>query len=533
MASVKDIFNQAVSVVKNLTLPQKIIAGVLLAGVLGGLIFLSTMGGKTDYNVLFSGLSAEDAGSVVAKLKEQRIDYQLSESGSAVLVPAAKVYETRLNLAAEGLPRGGGVGFELFDKTNLGTTDFVQKLNYQRAVQGELARTIRQFKQVKDARVHVATPKESVFVEDTKPPSASVSLTMAGQEKLAKEQIMAIVHLVASAVPGLTSENITVVDTQGRLLFRKEGDDVSMLSATQLEYQLKVENALRTKVESLLEEVVGVNKALARVTVDMDFNKVDLTEENFDPDGQVTRSEQLLIEQEGAEKPAAGIPGVKGELATFSETQGGAGGGKKEGPYRKNITRNYEISRKTRHVQESVGTIKRLSVAVMVDGVYEESKDKDGKKTLVYKPRNAEELDHFVKMTRNAIGFDPERGDKVEVVAMPFYLSSVVEPEADPLEKWRGLFEHLAVPLVLLLVAVAFIMFVIRPFIRLLGNQQLEAQRKAELAARSALKRGTEEQEDLSLTPIGMSDKEKMYKLAQSDPERAADLVRRWLREEM
>ncbi|MCJ7600081.1 MAG: flagellar M-ring protein FliF [Desulfobulbaceae bacterium] len=529
MATVKDIFNQAVSVIKNLTLPQKFITGVLVAGVVGGMIFLSTIGGKIDYHVLFSGLSAEDAASVIAKLKEQRIDYRLSESASAVLVPAANVYETRLNLAAEGLPRGGGVGFEIFDQISLGTTDFVQKLNYQRAVQGELARTIRQFKQVRDARVHIATPKESVFVEDTKPPSASVSLTMAGQEKLAKEQIMAIVHLVASAVPGLTSENITVVDTLGRLLFRKEGDDVSMISATQLEYQLKVENALRTKVESLLEEVVGVNKALARVTVDMDFNKVDVTEENFDPDGQVIRSEQLSIEQEGGEQAGGGIPGVKGELSTFTET--GGAGGKTEGANRKNITRNYEISRKTRHIQESVGTIKRLSVAVMVDGVYEESKDKDGKKTLVYKPRGAEELDHFVKMTQNAIGFDPDRGDKVEVVAMPFYLSSVVEPEADPLEKWRSLFEHLAVPFVLLLVAVAFIMFVIRPFIRLLGKQQLEAQRQTKLAARSGLKMG--EEEDLTLQPLGMTDKEKIYKLAQSDPERAADLVRRWLREGM
>ena len=533
MAPVKDIFKQAVGEIKNLTPAQKIIAGVLVAGVLGAMIFLSTLGGKTDYNVLFSGLSAEDAASVLAKLKEQRIEYQLSESGSAILVPSANVYETRLNLAAEGLPRGGGVGFELFDQTNLGTTDFVQKLNYQRAVQGELSRTIRQFKQVRDARVHIATPKESVFVEDSKPPSASVSLTMTGQEKLAKEQIMAIVHLVASAIPGLTSENITIVDTQGRLLFRKEGDDASMLSATQLEYQMKVENGLRSKVESMLEEVVGANKALARVTVDMDFNKVDVTEENFDPDGQVVRSEQLLLEQEGGSDAGGGIPGVKGELATFTET--GGAGDKTEGLRKRNITRNYEIARKTRHVQESVGTIKRLSVAVMVDGVYEEGKGQDGKKTLVYKPRSAEELAHFAKMTQNAIGFDPERGDKVEVVAMPFYLSAVVEPEEDPIEKWRGLLEHLAVPVVLLLVAIAFLFFVVRPFLRMLSNQQLETQRQAEMATKTtaASGGGGEEQEDLSLLPLGMTDKEKIYKLAQSDPERAADLVRRWLREEM
>jgi flagellar M-ring protein FliF len=536
MAPVKDIFKQAVGEIKNLTPAQKIIAAVLVAGVLGAMIFLSTLGGKTDYQVLYSGLSAEDAASVIAKLKEQRIEYQLSESGSAILVPAASVYETRLNLAAEGLPRGGGVGFELFDQTNLGTTDFVQKLNYQRAVQGELARTIRQFKQVRDARVHIATPKESVFVEDSKPPSASVSLTMAGQEKLAKEQIMAIVHLVASAVPGLASENITIVDTQGRLLFRKEGDESSMLSATQLEYQMKVENALRSKVESMLEEVVGANKALARVTVDMDFNKVDVTEENFDPDGQVVRSEQLLLEQEGGAEEGGGIPGVKGELATFSQA-GGAGGEQTEGLRRRNITRNYEIARKTRHVQEAVGAVKRLSVAVMVDGVYEEGKGQDGKKTLVYKPRSAEELAHFAKMTENAIGFDPERGDKVEVVAMPFYLSAIVEPEPDPLEKWRSLLEHLAVPVVLLLVAVAFLFFVVRPFLRMLSNQQLETQRQAEMAARTAAAPGArgvaEEPEDLTLQPLGMTDKEKIYKLAQSDPERAADLVRRWLREEM
>lgn len=530
MAPLKDITDQALTVIKDLTFVQKIIATVIVVSVLVGMLALTMTDGKKDYNVLFSGMSAEDAAGVIAKLKEQRIDYQLAESGSAVLVPAANVYETRLNLAALGLPRGGGVGFEIFDKSSLGTTDFVQRLNYQRAVQGELTRTIRQFKQVRDARVHIATPKESVFVEDSRPASASVSLTMAGQEKLDKSEIMAIVHLVASAVPGLTSENITVVDTLGRLLFRKEGDEVSMLSATQLEYQLKVENGLRRKVESMLEEVVGVNKSLARVTVDMDFNQVDVTEESFDPEGQVVRSEQMLLEQEGAGQDGAGIPGVKGQLATFTETSGEGGEG---GDFRrKNFTRNYEITRKTRRVQETIGTIKRLSVAVMVDGVYEEKEDKDGGKSLVYKPRSDTELAHFVKMTQNAIGYDSDRGDQVEVVAMPFYLSSVVEPELDPLEKWRNLAETLAVPLVLLVVAVSFLMFVVRPFLRLLANQHLESQRTKEAALRPA-GAGESEEEDFSLTPRGMTDKERIYKLAQSDPERAADLVRRWLREEM
>ncbi|MFH1218124.1 MAG: flagellar basal-body MS-ring/collar protein FliF [Pseudomonadota bacterium] len=533
MAPLRDISNQAVSVVRSLTLPQKIIAGLIVGAVLAAMLFLSFMGTKPSYAVLYSGLAPEDAAGVVEKLKEQRIDYQLAENGTAVLVPGSSVYETRLTLAAEGLPRGGGVGFELFDKSSFGTTDFVQQLNYQRAVQGELARTIRQFKQVRDARVHIATPKESVFVEDSKPPSASVSLTMAGQEKLAKSEIMAIVHLVASAVPGLTSENITVVDTVGRLLFRKEGDDASMLSATQLEYQTKVEGDLRKKVESMLEEVVGVNKALARVTVDLDFNKVAVTEESFDPDGQVIRSEQLLLEKQGGAEDAGGIPGVKGQLATFTET--GDAATSTDGFNRKNVTRNYEITRKTRQIQEGIGAIKRLSVAVMVDGVYEENSDKDGKKSLVYKARSPEELQRFAKMTQNAIGFDPDRGDQVEVVAMPFYLSSVVPPEPDPLDKWRSLIENLAVPATLLLVALAFLLFVVRPFLRLLGNQQLASQRKLEPSAQTGglVEGGGEDAEDLTLQPRAMSDKEKIYKLAQSDPERAADLVRRWLREEM
>lgn len=532
MAPLRDISNQAVSVIKSLTLPQKIIAGFIVAAVLVAMLSLSFMGAKPNYSVLYSGLTPEDAAGVIARLKEQRIDYQLAENGTAVLVPGPTVHETRLTLAGEGLPRGGGVGFELFDKSSFGTTDFVQQLNYQRAVQGELARTIRQFKQVSDARVHIATPKESVFVEESRPPSASVSLTMNGQENLAKSEIMAIVHLVASAVPGLTSENITVVDTVGRLLFRKESDDAAMLSATQLEYQTKVESDLRKKVESMLEEVVGVNKALARVTVDLDFNKVAVTEESFDPDGQVIRSEQFLLEKQGGEEDTGGIPGVKGQLATFTET--GDAATSTEGFNRKNITRNYEITRKTRQVQEGVGVIKRLSVAVMVDGAYEESKDKDGKKSLVYKARSPEELQHFAKMTQNAIGFDPDRGDQVEVVAMPFYLSSVVPPEPDPLEKWHALIENLAVPIALLLVALAFLLFVVRPFLRLLSKQQQEAQRKAELAAQAGLleTRG-EDGEDLTFQPLGMTDKERIYKLAQSDPERAADLVRRWLREEM
>lgn len=538
MAGPKEIFAQFASVFRGLTPIQKLVALAVVAVVVGGLIAITTVGGEAtgEYKVLFSGLTQEDAAEVVNRLKEQRIPYKLSEDGGAILVPASQVYEVRLSLAGQGIPRGGGVGFEVFDQTNLGTTDFVQRLNYQRALQGELSRTIRQFQQVLEARVHIATPKESVFVEDEKPVTASVSVKLRGREQLSQHQVQSIVNLVACAVPGLTPENITLVDTAGRLLYRKSGDQVGVLSGNQLEYQFKVEDTLRKKVESMLEEVVGVGRVRASVTADIDFNRKEVTEENFDPEVQVVRSEQTLTEEDQRGGPSPqGIPGAKGELATFAESGEGAGQG--NAYKRSNVTRNYEISRQTRHVQELGGTVKRLSVAVMVDGTYDKSVDKEKGASLQYKPRSPEEMQYFQKLVRNAIGYNEERGDQVEVASMAFALSAMVEPEPAAIEKWREVMEWLAMPIVYLLIAVGVLLFVIKPFFRILTTKQLEGRRTVErveggrYVAGVAGGREGEEEEDLSLAPKGLTDQERIYRLAQSDPDRAADLVRRWLRE--
>jgi flagellar M-ring protein FliF len=529
MADPKEIFKQILDILKKLSLTQKIIAGVVIAAVLGGLLSLTLVGTESNLKLLYSNLSQEDAAEVVAKLKELRISYEIGENGSVIMVPADQVYETRLSLAGVGLPRGGGVGFEIFDKTSLGTTDFVQRLNFQRALQGELARTISQFRQIKSARVHIATPKESVFIEETRPPSASVSVALTGREKLSKNEIRSIVNLVASAVAGLTNDNVTVVDTAGRLLYRKTDDDTALLSATQLEYQMKIEQRLRDKVESMLEEVVGIDRVQARVTANIDFNEIDQTEESFDPEGQVVRSEQIMREKDGSGEFAGGIPGVKGQLATFTEA--GDKGKEGNGFRRDNLTRNYEITKKVRRVKENSGKISRVSVAVMVDGIYEKVDDKEGGVTRKYKARTPEELAYFTKLAQNAIGFDEERGDKVEVVSMPFYLSNITEPKIDQVEKWKALAERLVMPVVVLLLALFFMLFVVKPFFRLMTEQQRAAQRAAELAEKELSAEG-EEEEDLSLSPIGMTDQERIFKLAQSDPDRAADLVRRWLREE-
>lgn len=535
MASPKEIIEQMVSIITGLSVAQKIIGVLVIALVIGGLSALTSVDTTMDHKILFSGLSQEDAGEVVAKLQEERIPYKLSESGSAILVPSDKVYETRLSLAGEGLPRGGGVGFEIFDETKLGTTDFVQRLNYQRALQGELARTIRQFQQVLEARVHIATPKESVFVEDQKPPTASISVKLRGREKLSQHQIQSIVNLVASAVPGLTAENVTLVDTTGRLLYRKQESEGGVLSGNQLEYQFQVEDTFRKKIESMIEEVVGLEKVRARVTAELDFSKVDVTEENFDPEGQVVRSEQLLTEEDvGGGSNPQGIPGVKGELATFAEAgeKGAAGGNSYT---RNNVTRNYEVSRQTKRTQEIGGTVKRLSVAVMVDGTYEKVVDKEGNSSLKYEARTPEEVRFFNKLVKNAIGYNEERGDQVEVVSMPFALSMVQEPEPDSMPNWRELAEGLVKPLTYLLIAVAVLFFVVRPFLRLLASKPFEGGRRRasmELAEAGGGGGMAAAEEDLSLSPRGLTDQERIYRLAQSDPDRAADLVRRWLREE-
>ncbi len=531
MATPREILNQMLAAVGGLTVSQKLIGGLIMVAAIGGFVAIIIYGNPVDFKVLYSGLSQEDAAGVVARLKEQRIPYQLTGDGTTVMVPNKDVYETRLSLAGEGLPRGGGVGFEIFDKTNLGTTDFVQRLNYQRALEGELARTIRQFQQVETARVHIATPKESIFVEDEKPPSASVSLRLRGQNKLSKGQIQSIVNLVSAAVPGLTAEHVTVVDTSGRLLFRGEGaEEGGAIAASQLEYQNRIEEVLRKKIESMLEETVGVNKALARVTALVDFSRVNVTEENFDPDTQVSRSEQLLTEANLGEggKPQ-GIPGVKGNLST---TEGIPTTGANKSYERNQITRNFEISKVTRQKLEATGGITKISVAVMMDGTYENKTDKDGKVIREYKARSPEEMKRFENLVKKAIGYSEDRGDQVEVVSMPFAVSTAPEEEVSAFERWRGLMEGLAMPIAYVLVALVFVFFVVRPFMGFLTSRLVQTKRRVIAEAPSPTEEAPSQEEVVAAPKRPLTDKERILRLAQSDPDRAADLVRRWLREE-
>ena len=459
-----------------------LIAILLVAGIgFGSLIFWNT---RPEYQVLFSNLSPEDAGEIANKLKEKKIPYQVSHSGTAVLVPREQVYDNRLALASEGLPKGGGVGFEVFDRTNLGTTDFVQKLNYQRAMQGELTRTIKQFKEIDQARVHIVTPKDSLFVEEQRKPTASVLVKTRSGMTLGSPQVEGIIHLVASAVEGLEPSNVTVVDQTGKMLSkRNDSSAVGQLTTSQLDFQRNVEEGLKKKIQGMLEGVVGPDKAIARVSADLDFQQVNITEERFDP-STVIRSEQKTLEKSSstsgsrAGEDKEGFVSLKlpadsknpprpGAAATSRTLSGSTAGGSQTISERQNETKNYEITKINKQIRGPAGIIKKISTAVIIDGTYKETVGAKGDKVRQFVPRPAEEMKNFENMVKKAIGFDENRGDQVEVTSMPFAWSAMEEgPRSETVSAWKEYFQMLFKPLVSLVLALLFFFLVIKPMMK-------------------------------------------------------------------
>ncbi len=282
------------------TSKRLIVAGVAACSLLAfaALIFVAN---RTDYRPLFANLTTEDAGEIVKKLKDQKVAYQISADGKAILVPSDKVYELRLSLAGEGLPQGGGIGFEIFDRKNFGMTEFVQKLNYQRALQGELSRTIAQLAGVEQARVHLVIPEKSLFKDSEKPPTASVVLKMKSNRTLRENEVQGVVHLVSSAIEGMDTENVTVLDSRGKVLSRTGPSDATgKLTSTMQETQRNYEKNLEERLQSLLDKVVGSGRSVARVSATFDFKQVEKYEEKYDPETAAVRSEQRSEEKAGA-----------------------------------------------------------------------------------------------------------------------------------------------------------------------------------------------------------------------------------------
>jgi flagellar M-ring protein FliF len=441
------------------------IVGAVFVGLIGFFLYLTTRLGSPHHSLLYSELDLKDSAKIVQHLESQNIPFDLRQGGTSISVPGDKVARVRMAMAAQGLPSGGSMGYEIFDKTDtLGTTNFVQNINLIRALEGEIARTIQTINNVRNARVHLVLPKRELFSRERQQPSASVFLTMAGNKRLDNEQVSAIQHLVAAAVPGLIPTRISIIDDKGTLLARGFEEEGSVASAAaKVEQRRRLfENRLGRTIEELLEKTVGFGKVRAEVTADMDFDRLTTTEEKFDPEGQVVRSTQT-IEQSSQSRDAQGeTPVTVGTNLPDASLTPGENQSSQAAETRTEETVNYEVSKKViNHVREA-GVVKRLSVAVLLDGIYERAPD--GKQT--YKPRAKEELDLMAQLVRGAIGFNADRGDAVEVINMQF--ADVTTPEK-PIELFFGFSKQdlvrMAEILVLSIVAILVILLVVRPLI--------------------------------------------------------------------
>jgi flagellar M-ring protein FliF len=401
--------------------------------VVGGVVGLSVIlfsslimvANKTDYRPLFANLNGEDAGEIVKKLKEQKIPYHLEGDGKAIMVPADKVYDLRLSLASEGLPQGGGVGFEIFDRKNFGVTEFVQKLNYQRALQGELSRTISQLAGVEQARVHLAIPEKSLFKDEEKPATASVVLKMKSGRSLRENEVQGVIHLVSSSIEGMDPEKVTVLDSRGKILSRTGSTDpAGKMSSAMLDMQRSYEKTVEERLQGLLDKAVGTGKSVAKVNALFDFKQVEKFEERYDPEASAVRSEQRTEEKNGSTSSASGIPGVQsntGKAPAAPAASPQSLGSKSD------ETMNYEISRTTSRTVEPVGTLAKISVAILVDGKTEGTPGASGASKPKYVPRTPDELQKIESLVKSAVGFNGERGDQVTVANIPFQDASQVE----------------------------------------------------------------------------------------------------------
>jgi len=512
-----------------LTLGQRIGVVVVLALAIATIPMLMMLGKEPELVVLFSQLDSEDTRAIIQELGKQGVTYEVGEGGNTIQVPAERVHELRLQLASVGLPESAGVGFEIFDRTGIGVTPFTQQMNYRRALQGELARTISQISQVDRVRVHLVIPEKRLFASEQKPAQAAVVLTLKRGNPLGGTQVQGIVHLVASSVEGLDPSQVTVVDNHGEVLSKNSADEDAQLTATQIETQRRVEHDLEQRVQTMLDQVLGRDKSVVRVTAPLEFRQVEITEESFDPNSQVVRSENRSQEKVTEKGSQAGVPGVRSNVPNDLKPTGGSG--PKEAK-RKNETLNYEVNRKVSKIIEPTGAIKRLSVAVLVDGTYEaaasavgEAEDAVGDKKYV--ARSEQEIQNLIQIVKKAVGFSEDRGDQIEMVNVPFETPALQEGEEGMtagvqafLATWGGFLK----PVLFFFLGVMVLWFVIRPMALNLSKPSAEA---VVLPQKGLPATVTEYEAQITETP-----QDQAMKLAADNPATAAHVIRTWIKEE-
>lgn len=479
---------------------------------------------KADYQVLYSSLSDDDAGRIIQELKDKKIPYQLNSSGT-VMVSADKVYDLRLQLASQGLPQGGGVGFEIFDNTSFTTSEFVQKLNYKRALEGELSRTIRSLSGVEQGRVHLVIPERTAFAfqQDKVKSSAAIFITLNKGRKLSSKEVEGIVHLVSSSVEDLSPGNITVVDNKGTLLTKPSDDGPMNISGSHMEYRQNYENNVNAKILEILEPVVGRGNVKAKVSALFNFTRSERTEEIYDPDGVVVRSEQKSTEKTTSGVAGGGIPGVASNLP------GGAGARQSsQGLSQKSDEMiNYETSKTIKRTIDSPVIMERMTVAILIDGILPSQKSSIENPDQ-YTMRTEEDLKYYEDIVKKTIGFTDDRGDEISVTVMPFMKIEVEEmPEAE--KDYMPTVIMVLKYLVPAIIALLFFLIVARPLINSITRSMPQAPARPRASAAPGGGAETALEEPLQIKEIPME--KQVIDWAAGNPEQAAGLVKGWMEE--
>lgn len=528
---------------------QKIVMMVAVAAIVALVAGLVLWSREPAWKILFTNVPDKDGGAIIQSLQQMNVPYKL-DAGGTIQVPADKVYDARLKLAGQGLPKSGGVGFELMDNQKFGISQFAEQVNYQRAVEGELARSIETISSVERARVHLAIPKQTVFLRDQQKPSASIVLTLHRGRQLDRTQVSGIIHLVSSSVPNLPVKNIALVDQEGNLL-SQNGQD-TQLDPNQMQYVQQIERSFVERIEAILAPIVGRDNVRAEVTAQVDFSEIEETSEKFRPNGSPNlasiRSQQTLEQQgrSGGDTNAMGVPGALSNqppgaaaapitvpAASGASVAEGAGGA----PVRREATTNYEVDKTIQHVKQAVGNVKRLSAAVVVN--HKPVTDAQGKTTFA--PLSAQEMAQINGLVRQAVGYNGQRGDTVNVVNAAFASSRLPDEGALPDRAVAYLKANVTdvVKMVLIALALLYLLFfVVRPLMKDMSRSRetarminLEAAEQGEGEAfRVADAARTAETEESEARLSAFADLLQQAKeLARNDPRMVATILREWM----
>lgn len=448
-----------------ITMTQRMFVAGLAVLTVAVFIMLVVWLNKPEYTPLYTNLTTEDASRVVKELEAQNVPFHFEQNGTAIMVPQEIVHRTRLNIAGQNLLTGQGVGFEIFDEVKVGQTDFVQKITYRRALEGELARTISEFPGVESARVHLVIPNRSLFLEDQQKPSASILLKLSGSKKLESQDAEALVNLVTMAVEGLDKNKVSIADTSGKILYQPDEEgSLNGLTRTQFEHKMLTQQNLERRIEEMLMPVVGAGKVIAKVNADLDFSQKTIRREMYDPEKTVVRSEMRSeTSTQGRASIEGGVPDpnfrADGPTGTLSDQNATS----------ENRTTNFEINKEEQSIVSSVGAVDRLTVAVIVDGAY--TMNEEGQS--VFTPRSEEELRRIRQLVSNAVGFDSARGDTIEVSSMPFGAVDLSSPETT-LTLLADYALRFGKPMVNGLLVFLFLILVVRPVILALIRPKVE-----------------------------------------------------------